>query len=51
MNASNTREFSADALKTNDESLHRNLFGLAHLQFQMFNDRSGFDEKQIKHHN
>lgn len=33
------REFTADILKNNDEqSLHRNLFGLAHLPFQMFND-------------
>lgn len=34
------REFTADLLKNQDEStaLHRNLFGLAHLPFQMFND-------------
>lgn len=39
MNAANVRNFSADILKNNDEqSLQRNLFGLAHLPFQIFND-------------
>lgn len=39
VNAANVRNFSADILKNNDEqSLQRNLFGLAHLPFQIFND-------------